>query len=328
MGLYDKNSKAVPLRHIDFRIKVVNSVASFEVTQVYENLGQNPIETEFFFPADPFMSVTGLVITIGEKTIEGKIMGKEKAEEKYDDAIASGNTAAKLNYSEDTPDLLRMMVGNLGPKQEAHVTVRYVKALECEYVGCYSVRVPLTYIPPFIPKDSPPPQNLPPAVHAHESLYKVSFDISIYSTGVIKHITAGGFKLDRKFSENKRFCQLSTAEDRDKLPNRDFMLSFSTGDIREPQLYLQESENHPEELAALISFIPNFSEARLLEEAQDMEDEEEEKFGGKEPQEMIENSDDEDAEFGAGEFIFVLDRSGSMGGSPINIALSALRLFL
>ena len=136
MGLYDKNSKAVPLRHIDFRIKVVNSVASFEVTQVYENLGQNPIETEFFFPADPFMSVTGLVITIGEKTIEGKIMGKEKAEEKYDDAIASGNTAAKLNYSEDTPDLLRMMVGNLGPKQEAHVTVRYVKALECE-VTCW-----------------------------------------------------------------------------------------------------------------------------------------------------------------------------------------------
>jgi hypothetical protein len=35
-------------------------------------------------------------IEIGNKLIEGRIMEKEKAKEKFDDAIASGNTATLL----------------------------------------------------------------------------------------------------------------------------------------------------------------------------------------------------------------------------------------
>ena len=37
-----------------------------------------------------------MIITIGDKTIESEIMGKEKAQEKYDDALASGKAAALL----------------------------------------------------------------------------------------------------------------------------------------------------------------------------------------------------------------------------------------
>jgi len=35
-------------------------------------------------------------VTVGDKTIEAKIMEKEKAQEKYDNAIASGNAAAMM----------------------------------------------------------------------------------------------------------------------------------------------------------------------------------------------------------------------------------------
>ena len=35
-------------------------------------------------------------VTIGKKTIEAKILEKEKAEEKYDNAVASGYSAAMM----------------------------------------------------------------------------------------------------------------------------------------------------------------------------------------------------------------------------------------
>jgi predicted solute-binding protein len=52
-------------------------------------------------------------VTIEEKTIETKIMEKKKAEEKYDDAVAAGNTAAKMSYDEEVPDVLNLNLGQL-----------------------------------------------------------------------------------------------------------------------------------------------------------------------------------------------------------------------
>jgi len=54
-----------------------------------------------------------MTITIGNKTIEGKIMKKEKAKEKYDDAIASGKAAVKLTESKF--DFLELNIGNILP---------------------------------------------------------------------------------------------------------------------------------------------------------------------------------------------------------------------
>ena len=40
--------------------------------------------------------VSRLVIEMDDRVIEGKIMEKEKAQEKYDDAIAGGNAAVMV----------------------------------------------------------------------------------------------------------------------------------------------------------------------------------------------------------------------------------------
>ena len=39
--------------------------------------------------------------TVGKKTVEAKVMQNEKAQEKYDDAIAAGNAAAILKQGID-----------------------------------------------------------------------------------------------------------------------------------------------------------------------------------------------------------------------------------
>jgi hypothetical protein len=65
------------------------------------------------FPKKPEEVITSMTITIGNKTIEGKIMEKYKAKEKYDDAIASGKAAVKL--SESKFDFLELDIGNILP---------------------------------------------------------------------------------------------------------------------------------------------------------------------------------------------------------------------
>jgi hypothetical protein len=57
-------------------------------------------------------------------------MKKEEAKEKYDDAVAAGHTAVKLNYDEKLPDIIEMNIGQLKGKQKAEITVEMVCELE------------------------------------------------------------------------------------------------------------------------------------------------------------------------------------------------------
>lgn len=88
-----------------------------------------------------------MVIEIGDKVIEGKIMEKQKAQEKYDDAIASGNTATLLNESEEK-ESLTLSMGNILPGQiiTVHVCLLFVLKIEA---GAYCLKVPAMFFPGY-----------------------------------------------------------------------------------------------------------------------------------------------------------------------------------
>lgn len=91
------------------------------------------------FPVEKDHALGKLNIQIGDDIIEGKILNKEKAEEKYEDAVAGGNTAVMAQESED--DMITVKVGNLLSQQEAIVHFQLVQVLKLE-VGSYCLRVP------------------------------------------------------------------------------------------------------------------------------------------------------------------------------------------
>ena len=94
-----------------------------------------------------------------------------------------------------------------------------------------------------------------------------------------------------------------------------FALLVRAADIHEPKVFLQRSFKHPQEIAAGLSFFPNFAEGRLNK-------------AGAVAVARLEDPDAEAELEGSGEFIFVLDRSGSMGGSRMAMAKQAARLFI
>ena len=90
--------------------------ATSEVTQSFTNTLSNSIELKISFPLKQEIQLTRFVITIGNKTIISKVLPKEKAEEKYTDAIASGNTGI-LSTMDKTGKSYIINVGNVLPKE-------------------------------------------------------------------------------------------------------------------------------------------------------------------------------------------------------------------
>jgi Ca-activated chloride channel family protein len=62
-------------------------------THHYHNTFENAVEATFLFPIIPEMAISQLHIQIGDHIIEGKVMELNKAQFKYDDAIAAGKSA-------------------------------------------------------------------------------------------------------------------------------------------------------------------------------------------------------------------------------------------
>ena len=102
-------------------MQVTNVIAVIDVVQTFFNDSDNPLEVTLMFPIEKDHALGKLTIQIGDTIIEGKIMSKVKAEEKYEDAMSGGHTAVMAQEIEEQPDMVKIKVGNLLPLQEAIV---------------------------------------------------------------------------------------------------------------------------------------------------------------------------------------------------------------
>ena len=63
-------------------------------------------------------------ISIADKIVYTKVMKKEVAQQKYDDAVAQGNTAAMINEKEvEGQQLHQLDIGNILPGQTISVEI-------------------------------------------------------------------------------------------------------------------------------------------------------------------------------------------------------------
>ena len=86
-----------------------------------------------------------------------------------------------------------------------------------------------------------------------------------------------------------------------------------------PQLIAQTSPNHPDEVACLVSLVPSFTPPNPQEEMEVVENEK--------PDEL--DLAPMPGQMGSDQvFIFLVDRSGSMGNEKMQMAKDALKLFI
>ncbi len=105
----------------------VNEVfATTELTQYFTNTLDKSIELSVSFPIKDEISLSKFVIQIENKIVISKIMSKEKAEEKYNDTIASGNTGFISKYKEKE---YTVNIGNLEPNQQIKLISIFIQMI-------------------------------------------------------------------------------------------------------------------------------------------------------------------------------------------------------
>ena len=113
----------VALTNVSVSAVLHDLLAEVTMCQTYRNEERVNIEAVYTFPLPLDAVLLDLQVEIGGRVLQGVVVEKKAAEEKYEDAIAAGDAAVMLEQLE--PGLYTMNVGNLLPNEEATIKFSY-----------------------------------------------------------------------------------------------------------------------------------------------------------------------------------------------------------
>jgi hypothetical protein len=109
---------------VSFDVDVTQGFADMKITQVYQNETSAPMEIVFKMPISDTFSMNTIqarfLLQDGSETcIETRVVEREKAKEKYEDAVASGQTAVMANlpmvHDRFEVNVMTIYLGNFPP---------------------------------------------------------------------------------------------------------------------------------------------------------------------------------------------------------------------
>ncbi|KAK3598701.1 hypothetical protein CHS0354_003258 [Potamilus streckersoni] len=298
-GLISSAGNPVPLKTIDVSVTINGFVADVQSTLLYVNTEESPIEAIFTFPLDDQSAVYKFEADIDGRHLIAECHEKEKAKEIYDDAMAFGHTAMLLQQDESAGDIFRSKLGNLPSKAEAKISMGFATELDLEADGMVKCTLPEILNPRY----SPAVGGLKPTEKAKYATanaipYKLSFQLSVRGPQKIKGVQGPKDKLNVDYSEDKKVAKVTLAEEFKFDHDLSVLVEYEACNI--PQIVLEKGNPHSGGLLKEDVLMVNF----FLE-----------------PPSQIPRTN-------PGEFIFIIDRSGSMGGEKIQSAKETLLLFL
>ena len=98
------------------------------VKQIYKNDTENPLELEIILPILKEIQFSKFTVLMNDQTIISKVLEKEKAEEKYVDAIAKGKTGIISSYNDEKTNY-SIYIGNLNPKSKIELISEFYQFL-------------------------------------------------------------------------------------------------------------------------------------------------------------------------------------------------------
>src|SRR5262249_34114236 len=295
----------VPLLHTDVVLDVRGLVASGIVTQQYVNNTSTPIEAVYVFSLPHYAGGFDLEIHVGKRVIRSVIKEREEAKRTYEAAKTEGKRAALVE--EERPNIFTASVANLMPGDHVAVQLRYVEPLKWDD-GKIRLTFPMVVGPRYIPgtqaigyqgtgwapdtnavpdasRITPVAKN-PDSRDGHDISVQVDLDAG-FQTAEIQGIShAVQVNPD---AIGHRHVELVAGK---TIPNKDFVLEIKRGTSTHPEaaLFLSPNEGKRESEFLLTAFPPsNASTKRVLVE-----------------------------------MLYMIDISGSMNGTSIDQARTAL----
>lgn len=288
-----KTVSSLPLEHTEVNAQVIGMLATVSLAQRFANPFGHPIELTYRFAIPHEASLAGLTIQLGQRSIEGEIVPRVEAEEVYRTALSTGHRAALA--TEERPNLYTVQVGNLQPGETMVARYRYSLPLRFDG-GEFELVLPFGITPRYHPADASPEQieaTTVPIASPGSPIGPLEITVAIDAGVAIDDPVSPSHDLEVSRLDDHR-CLVRLAAP--TVPDQDFVLRYR---VRDPNQMRGRGWRTPldgDEIVYAVVVPP--------------------------PPDAI------DDEALAREFVFILDRSGSMSGLPIAQARNALRACL
>lgn len=298
-------TRAFPLESTRIQASLDGPIATVQVAQRFSNPFSDTIEAAYVFPLPHDAAVSDFLMRIGNRSIRGIVRERAEAQRIYADARASGYVASLL--TEERPNIFMERVANIEPGLAVDVELTYFNMLVYAD-GWYEWRFPLVVGPRFNPPGTRDPIPALPvggsarqgAVDGVEYLrpgqrtgHLVDVDVTLDAGFPIDEIECPSHAVSPAERERHTTRVRMTAHDVEA--NRDFLLRYRVAG-KEPRHGLVSSIGPDGQGTFALTIYP--------------------------PTEMRE----------AGrmpiDIVFLVDRSGSMRGRPLEQARQAMRCAL
>ncbi len=297
-------------------ITINEGFATTEMIQCYKNISNNPIELSLDIPLLPEIQLNKFIAIMDDKKYISKILPKEKAKEKYNDAIAEGNTGIISKYNENS-NSYKIQIGNLLPKKIIKLKTYFSQYLTSKDMGfCYTIMEDFPY---FI-------------VNKYSSIKrkKLKAKIELNTFSKILRLTTRELNstesYSREFNDNFTKCNI-TYENKEINNNYQyqynipFSIIFRTENSYELNLFSQYNPKK-DETSYILSYLysKNNSSNKIINNDNFPDERKNISY--------IDLIHKKEINSNPGLFIFLIDQSGSMRGKPIELVSESLLIFL
>ncbi|KAA8492927.1 von Willebrand factor A domain-containing protein 5A [Porphyridium purpureum] len=303
----------LPLQKVVVRASVTGAACETHVTQVFRNDAASHMSATHLFPLPLDAAVTHMVLKAGDLVVQAETRPKQAAQEEFEQAERTGHRAALMS-KEDGSDVHRLQVTNLPPNCDVEVQFTLVQMLKC-VDGTLRWRFPTVVAPRYTPKHQSDHQpelpvasdvdgekrglpglpicgtatDAPVAVEWPQPPLRLSggtrLDLELIVQGAVKTLTCSQHAVSMELGENIVKVRPAGIA----TLNKDFVVSFSTAASKAIATSAFTNSEYSAVVVQAPASMVEASKLRLRRQA-----------------------------------VFIIDISGSMGGSKIETSKRAL----
>jgi len=137
-----------PMVSTDVEMKIAGPVIRTTLSQTFQNTSGQWVEGVYVFPLPENAAVDRLRIVVGGRFIEGQIKEKKQAKKIYETAKAQGKKASLVEQLR--PNMFSASVANIGPHESVAIQIEYQDKSDIKH-GVASLTFPMTVAPRFSP---------------------------------------------------------------------------------------------------------------------------------------------------------------------------------
>ncbi|CAI9733737.1 Hypothetical predicted protein [Octopus vulgaris] len=289
-GIICENKTKVSLLYATHTISINGFTSHVNIEAEYINESQHKTEAKFVFPVEEDSAVYKFEAKIGDVHLVAKSKDKDVAKKEYKQAVDKGQSAILLRETSTSGDIFEYSLGNIPANEKIHLQICLVSELSCEVDGAVKFHMPFVLNPRY---------GLKPADENYQNAPKpkeFSFNASVNWNSQIKDIKSE-HPVKVEYQDNK--CHATVRMAKEFNFEKDLLLQVYYEDVEKPQVILEKGdENSKGMFSKDIMMINVFPELPQVKQS------------------------------AANDYIFVIDRSGSMTGEKIEAAKDTLLLFL